>query len=403
MSPEHLLGKVERLLLACTILFLSGCVKATPTPEPVTIAFRISSGESEYYTSLIEAFSQVHPHITVELVDPQGGQADVYIGSPLLEDQPEGIDLDPFVEQDESFDLDDFYPGTANAFIHEGKRLAVPIRVDALVMYYNLDLFDRYGVAYPSADWTWDEFLDAAAAIRDPGPDVFGYADPSSYVLLAWLSIYQHGGRLFDDLDNVTRGVFDDPLAIEALVWVARLIHEYNIAPTPEQAREAFGPGDEAVVQGIIQDKVAMWPMWFSQRNELIGGDKRLGIVPLPQDAQSFTVGMPEGLYISAQTEHPEACWQWVSYLSEQPPQTRIPVRRSIAESAEYTRQVGSQVATTARVAIESAYLISPKLVSITGDFGALFDQAVADIVQGRATPEQAMFRAQQEYDKGGQ
>jgi ABC-type glycerol-3-phosphate transport system substrate-binding protein len=124
--------------------------------------------------------------------------------------------------------------------------------------------------------------------------------------------------------------------------------------------------------------------------------DMRWGMAPLPRDAQSATLTLVDGYFISAQTQHPEACWNWISFLSTQLPALRAPVRRSLAESDEYERQVGAQVAAVVRASIEDALLLSPELAEFE-DALDLFGQAFEAIFSGRSTPEEAMSWAQQQ------
>ncbi|MFO7610326.1 MAG: zf-HC2 domain-containing protein, partial [Candidatus Krumholzibacteriia bacterium] len=56
---------------------------------------------------------------------------------------------------------------------------------------------------------------------------------------------------------------FDDPYTIETLDWYAGLIHNHHIAPTEEEAYEAFGGAAGmvgALATGVQQGKVVMWP-----------------------------------------------------------------------------------------------------------------------------------------------
>ena len=173
------------LCLVCIVLV--GCVKATPTPEPVTISFAHPRFDSDYYQGLVQKFHDLYPYIDVELAPKQwdmlgglgAGDADVFATSQFalnwLEDQGNVLNLAPFIEQDESFDLDDFFPGTVELYTKEGKIWAVPAGVDVMVMFYNQDLFDQYGVPYPRLGWTWDDFLETASALRDPGANTRNY------------------------------------------------------------------------------------------------------------------------------------------------------------------------------------------------------------------------------------
>jgi ABC-type glycerol-3-phosphate transport system substrate-binding protein len=385
---------------------LPGCEPGTPSSEAVTITFSHGGDEGDYYQALVQEFNQSHPYIAVELQGPAAESADVFVDVqyPLSERRTQDgvLSLDAFIERDESFDLDDFYPGTVDPFTGEGKTWAIPARVDALVTFYNQDLFDQYAVGYPEVGWTWDGFLSVASAIRDPEAGVFGYATSQEfYTVEALLFIYQHGGSVFDDWQNPTRATFDAPLNVEALAWYADLIYAHNVAPTPEQVRSVFGTGGENVYRATLEDRVGMWLGFFSGRmqpadHEALG--KRWGMAPLPRDAVSFTMGIVEGYFISDQAQHPDACWQWVAFLSHQVPGRFIPVRRSVAESVAYERRAGGEVAAVARASIESAGLPSPEIAAFEGASGIL-GQAIDDIVHGRSTPVEAMAWAQRESE----
>jgi ABC-type glycerol-3-phosphate transport system substrate-binding protein len=209
--------------------------------------------------------------------------------------------------------------------------------------------------------------------------------------------IYQHGGHIFDDLQNPTRTTFDDPLNVEALEWYVRLIYDYNVAPTPEQMQESFGQRG-GLQGGILSGRVGMWTGMLSER----GGqtwptewDMRWGVVPLPRDALSATLTLVEGYFVSAQTEHPDACWKWLSFLSDQLPARQFPVRRSLATSVEYERQVGEELASVARSSMENALLLSPRLAEFEQAL-EVFSQAFNAILDERSTPHEAMSWAQQ-------
>jgi multiple sugar transport system substrate-binding protein len=390
---------------------LSGCGGgAIPTPEPVTIVFAHPDLDAEYYEALVQEFSESHSYITVEPVSSGTDDADVFVDSQFapseLRERDNVLSLDPFIEQDASFDLSDFYPGTVGLFTSEGEVWAIPAGVDVVVMFYNQDLFDQYGVPYPENGWTWGDFLNRALALRDPDASVFGYA-PTDRIVDSLSFIYQHGGRIFDDLQNPTRPTFDDPLTIEALEWYASLIHEHNVAPTQKQLYDEDLGGAGSAVVGVYLNKVGMWTGWLSERgggrqaSETWPGEwkMRWGMVPLPRDAQSATPTFVEGYSISSQAQYPDACWQWISFLSERTPHRLMPARKSLAESIAYEQQVGSDVAAVARTSVESAVLLPPRLVEFGGVWG-IFWRALDAIISGRSTPEEAMINAQQEAER---
>jgi multiple sugar transport system substrate-binding protein len=404
-------------VICLLVVLLSSCSgEAAPTSEPVTIVFAHPGLDAEYYETLVQEFSKSYPYITVELVSSATGDADVFVDSQFalseLREQDNVLSLDPFIEQDASFDLSDFYPGTVRLFTSGGETWAIPAGVDVLVMFYNQDLFDQYGVPYPEVGWTWDDFLNSALALRDPDANVFGYA-PIDRIVDSLSFIYQHGGRIIDDLQNPTRTTFDDPLTVEALEWYASLIHEHNVAPTQKQLYAEDLGGAGSVVVSVYLNKVGMWTGGLSERgggrqvSETWPGEwkMRWGMVPLPRDARSATLTFVEGYSISSQAQYPDGCWKWISFLSEQMtsdaqyPRRLMPARKSFAESAAYEQQVGSNVAAVARTSMESAVLLSPRLVEFGGVWG-IFWRALDAIISGRSTPEEAMISAQQEAER---
>jgi multiple sugar transport system substrate-binding protein len=406
---------VRWLALACLIgllgAFAAGCGPVAPAREPVTISFAFPEVDAEHYAALAAGFAESHPQITVELLHKTGQElaalepesADVLWvpqdAVPRMSAQDAILNLRSLIEQDEGFQLADFYEGALDALSREGETWAIPAGADVVVMYYNRDLFDEYGVPYPEAGWTWDDLLERAVALRDPDVAVFGYG-PRIDLDDATYFVYQHGGRILDDLENPTRTTFDDPLTIEALDWYARMVHEYDAAPSLNQAATRFGSGSWAVHQGILQGKVGMWMGGLSERGGLvwpIQWQMAWGMVPLPNEAQSATQAIVEGYAISSSTAHHDACWAWIAWLSEQVHYRLVPARRSVAESAAYEDAVGDEVAAVARASMEHAIIINSAALSQFERAFEAYDEALRDILQGHQTPMEAMSEAQRE------
>lgn len=407
-----MIGARMRNLSAFVVLFaviLTGCCQslpAAPTPEPVTITFACPFYDAGHYQALADEFSETNPYVTVELqsvrgnyqFDPQA--VDVFVGTQFqgaeLQARGDVLDLSPFFEYALSSDLPDFQPGVIDAFGSEDAIWAVPFGIDPLVMYYNRDLFDAVGAAYPRRGWTWEDFLDAALAVNDPDASVFGYVStPQSNDPLPF--IYQHGGKILDDLSEPTRTTFDDPLTIEAVAWYADLAFEYNVIPTPEQQRRAF-PGSSGVFYGIAQSRVGMWVGALSERGGFLQRqrwDLGWGAVALPRDARSMTLSTAEGYFISSHTQHREVCWRWITFISGQPHYRLVPARRSLLLSEEYEEEVGGEVAMAARDSLGNAVLVTPRLAAFGEILEEAFLPAIESVLKGDATPEEAMIAAQ--------
>lgn len=396
-------------MLCLSVAILAACGKTVPTPEPVTIVFSHSEADADFYTPLAIEFSESHPYTTVELRPKSGdlmgnidvGEADAFavnaIALSQLQERGDVVNLDQFIDLDDTFDLSDYYPSTVELLSSQGKHWAIPSGVDMYVMYYSRDLFDQYNVPFPQIGWSWDTFLNAALAIRDPDAGTFGYATvPVPFD--AALFVYQHGGRIVDDFRGPLKAALDDPLTIEAMEWYAKLFHDYDVAPTPQQARETFAGGQYAVYDGIRRGKVGMWIGAFSERGGLtwpVEWQVDWGMVSVPRDLQAATYGWVEAYAISAESPHPDACWAWIRFLSERTTYRLMPARRSLAESDLYKQQVGTEIAAVARASLEHSMLIPPRVMAQLAQTGTIFFEAVGRIVTGEASPREAMEQAQ--------
>jgi multiple sugar transport system substrate-binding protein len=316
----------------------------------------------------------------------------------------EPLDLTPFIERgdpfgrqqaDFQFDREDF--GDLLDLFESGDEVwAIPSALYVQGLYYNRDLFDEYGVAHPTSDWTWDDFIKAGQALYRPHDSVYGYTpdrnydDPISF-------IYQNGGSIFDDVKNPTRTTFDHPATIAALEWYAALMHKQEAAATPYQARQAWGIGG-AVRSGIEKGQLGMWTGYIMPGGDGLDGDPlemNWGVAPLPQGQQRAAMGFTLGYVISARAEAPDAAWEWLVYLTHQVPPYGIPARKSVLDSQAFEDQVGEDVAAAARASVDGVVLLSAEAWEIYGQFQT-FNEALNMIYSGQASAYEAMTWAQE-------
>jgi multiple sugar transport system substrate-binding protein len=414
-TSHEKIGRIKRIWALALLLFATACscARAPLSAEPVTITFDYPDAEAAYYEELIAEFNRIYPQVTVVDVedyrdDEDESNPDVFFVSPFeLRDQLEEeaiLSLTPLIQQDDTFVLSDYYPGTVEQFTWEDKLWAVPSGVSVMVLYYNKDLFDRYGVPYPEPGWTWDDFLDAARAIRDPVDNIYGYGDIDQY-FDPLIFIYLHGGSITDSMQNPTRMTYDDPQTIAAMEWYTALLHDYNVAPQRTQLYEIGGN----VMAGVYGNYVGMWIDWIDQR----GGSSdssddwpavwkmRWGMAPLPLGERAIIPMVVNGYAISSDTAHPEACWEWITFMQDQTqvPLDLIPARKSLAESDEYRELVGSDVVDTAQASLENALPLSPALFEFI-NFD-VYGRAINSILTGSRTAEEALTWAQQQSEGG--
>jgi multiple sugar transport system substrate-binding protein len=96
---------------------------------------------------------------------------------------------------------------------------AVCIGVNAPALLYNKTIFDKYGVDYPTDDWTWEDVLAAATAITEAGKadNVYGFACNTSNNQDGWYNlVYDYGAQVItDDHKGTTIGSAEGKAAME--------------------------------------------------------------------------------------------------------------------------------------------------------------------------------------------
>ena len=141
--------------------------------------------------------------------------AQMYMENDLL------LNLDEYIAADDAIDLANYYEGVVNLYNSNGVQYALPKDHDTIALLYNKALFDKYGVEYPTDDWTWDDLLAAATAITEAGAadGVYGYAINTSNNQDGWYNIvYDYGAQIItDDHKGTTIGSEQGKAAMEKL------------------------------------------------------------------------------------------------------------------------------------------------------------------------------------------
>jgi multiple sugar transport system substrate-binding protein len=151
------------------------------------------------------------------------------------------------VEDSDQFEPGDFFPQALEAFEWEGVLTCLPQNVSSLVVYYNRELFRRFGVAEPRPGWTWTEFIVRAGQLTRDGqgrtvaagdpdlgavrPTIYGLGVEPTVIRLAPL-VWSNGGELFDDAERPTRFALERPAAQVALQEFLKLRADYGVVPS---------------------------------------------------------------------------------------------------------------------------------------------------------------------------
>ena len=95
---------------------------------------------------------------------------------------------------------DEYIAGPLDSTMKDGKHYGIPFATNCTALYYNKDMFDAAGLAYPDENTTWEEFREMANALTKDGVIGFGNAavntDEGTFQCLQWL--YTAGGSYLD-------------------------------------------------------------------------------------------------------------------------------------------------------------------------------------------------------------
>ncbi|HSR32672.1 MAG TPA: extracellular solute-binding protein, partial [Anaerolineae bacterium] len=402
----------------------------------VIIDFGLSEGRGRFrqqsMANLVDQFQAAHPDIVVEVDTPQGfrgqlglaemaAEYDCFQASPSFDDESLAaiVSMEPFLATDSATSKDDFFPSVLEQFTYQGQLWGLPGSVTVNVMNYNKDLFDAAGLAYPSVDWTTGDFLEMAVALTQ-GEDEnkqYGYV-PSPFEANDLVSFMDRlGADMLDESVDPPRLVFNSPSVVEAFRWYTSLATQYGVQPVVSETT-----GDFEGVRGrqalIDEGRVAMWMEsggGFGGPGGFVvfggpGGTSHLnvGVVPLPtgpNSAKGSGFQSVDGYFISAQSDAREACWNWITFLTEQPNATSgLPARTSVAKSDAYRQQTGDEQ-------------VDAALASVSGGSRASFFQRISDegnwlgfasfwlsdaydrVINGEMTVEESLAAAQESVD----
>ncbi len=190
------------------------------------------------------------------------------------------------------------------------------------------------------------------------------------------------------------RGTCDDPQTVDAVEWFADLAVVHDVMPSPAMAEELYGQNGEAPYI-FWRRKAGMYMGWLTdQGGEAWGPGARWemewGMAPLPYDEQAATLGLVYAYAIAADTEQPDACWAWMTYLSEQSPPYTLPARRSVAESEAYEERVGLVRADVALASVEGALIVGNSFGEVEAEIER-FMAALEGILNGDVLAREAM------------
>lgn len=182
MFKKKGLGVFLLTLVLALSAFLSGCsgsdTSSGDSKNGVTLRILVWNNNPEgtkLENEIFKAFEKENPGVNVEMVyAPYDKFNDKFLTMSAGGDQPDLVWIQPsafgqLVSKNVLMDLsdkeinkDEYLPNILEMGKVDGKQYALIRDAATFQMGYNKDMFDEAGVPYPSDDWTWDDFLNAA-------------------------------------------------------------------------------------------------------------------------------------------------------------------------------------------------------------------------------------------------
>ena len=217
-------------------------------------------------------------------------------------------DLTPLIAADTGFSTDIYNPTALAAFSQDGKQLGLVESFSNVVLFYNKDLFDKAGVAYPTADWTWKEELEAAQKLTDASAGVWGDFAPIQFWEF-YKTIAQNGGAMFNaDKTEVT---LDSAANVETLQWMVDKVNKYKVTPSDvEMAGQ--GDGDLFKAGKIAMLRTGIWMFGDFTANAKFNWDIQLE----PGNTSKAHHFFANGVAVSATSPNQAAAYEWLKFLT---------------------------------------------------------------------------------------
>jgi multiple sugar transport system substrate-binding protein len=138
--------------------------------------------------------------------------------APNVAQIPQVVDLTQVVQKS-GVNWNDFYLGERDVASVNGKVIGIPALVDNLAVVYNKKLFAKAGLALPTANWTWQDFVNDAQKLTDSSVKQYGtaYVTPGTEdTVWHWESLLWEAGGSLLTADN-KQAAFNSAAGLQSL------------------------------------------------------------------------------------------------------------------------------------------------------------------------------------------
>ncbi|MFB9750286.1 ABC transporter substrate-binding protein [Paenibacillus hodogayensis] len=328
--------------------------------EPVTLKFMVAQGSftpEEFEEYFVQQVKKKYPNITLEMVSGKledwiaaGDAPDILMaglpGIAALQELQIIEDLNPLIKKF-GVDLSKYDPVSIEAirkFGEKGEMVALPFRMNIPALFYNKDIFDKFGAAYPKDGMTWEETIDLSRRVTRTDGGV------------QYLGLYTGGAdRMAMGLTLPYVNKQTNEAALTTDSWVKVLSLYKSIHDTPGYVKDGKMPNNSHYV--LVKDKtLAMAAYWgadvIGEIDKLVKGGQELNwdMATLP----TFEKGKgnawqaeTHNMFVTTTSKHKEQAFQVLSYAAGEEVQRLINRRGRITilkKTEETKKEYGAEL-----------------------------------------------------------
>ncbi|HEU5376528.1 MAG TPA: ABC transporter substrate-binding protein [Ktedonobacteraceae bacterium] len=314
------------------------------------------------------------------------------------------LNLSPYMARD-GIKPGDYYAALLDPFIcSHGQVYGLPKDWSSLGIFYNKRMFQAAGLAAPEAHWTWSDMQRAAQKLtKNPGTPQAVYGAVLSADLSRWGAfLFTAGGSVLNR--DGTQAAFNNPQGIAALQFYESFFQSNTGAlPTTVGAPwsgDAFGKQRAAmVVEGnwLIPYLTSTYP------------GMQYGIAPIPvaPNGKRANLTFTNAWSASAGTEHPEAAWELLKYMTGSTVQESqlnagfaLPTLKSLANAPYFTTHPDARVLFEAAPYGHADYY-GPQNATIHTDVSNAIDAVLLNKQDARSALNEAAIRVNNQLQEG--
>ena len=288
-----------------------------------------------------------------------------------------------------------FYPEAYAAFAQDGQQFGLPASFSDVVLFYNKDLFDAAGVAYPTADWKWADEVAAAKQLTDADSGVWG-----SYAPIQFFEFYktaaQNGCGVFGPDGSVT---INEPACVEALEYMVAAPTVEKIQPTDEDLA-GVSDGDFFKSGNLAMLTTGIW-MFSAFADAPFNWD----IAVEPGNVQDANHFFANAAVVAADTENPDAAWTWASFFTSSPEAGQLRVDASwelpaLADQALFDSYLSVTPPESRQVVFDALdAIVTPPVIENQAQMQDAINALIDQVKLGDLTPREALDQAKTEIE----